>query len=115
MSKSCSSPKGKIEITDSSDAIFHKIKKSLTDCKSAVTFDPAERPGVSNLVAMHSALTKRTPTQICYDARNLDTGQYVLAMDYAMDRYLFLFNPHFSISNSVTDIVGKKKQNSYMS
>ena len=78
MSKSSSTTKGRIEITDSSDVILMKIKKALTDCKSAITYDPVKRPGVSNLIAIHSTLTRRSPADICKDVENLDTGQCVL-------------------------------------
>lgn len=75
MSKSFPDPKSRIEITDSSDMIREKIKKAVTDCTSAVTFEPDTRPGVANLIAIHSLLTGRHVTELCYEARNIDTGK----------------------------------------
>ncbi len=34
-----------------------KCKKAVTDTISVVTFDPTERPGVANLISIHSSLT----------------------------------------------------------
>ena len=40
-----------------SDTILEKCKKAVTDSTSKVTFDPVERPGVANLISIHSSLT----------------------------------------------------------
>merc|ERR1719309_494689 len=49
MSKSDPNPRGCIYITDPPDVVADKVRKSVTDCRSEVTFDPETRPGVSNL------------------------------------------------------------------
>lgn len=77
MSKSCSDNRSRIEVTDTSDQIVLKIKKAVTDCTSRVAYDPDNRPGVSNLIAIHSLLTGRSVTDLCDEAKNLDTGMYV--------------------------------------
>uniref|UniRef100_H2YJG6 tryptophan--tRNA ligase n=1 Tax=Ciona savignyi TaxID=51511 RepID=H2YJG6_CIOSA len=76
MSKSSQSENGRIEITDYDDAIRGKIKRAITDCTSAVTYDPDNRPGVSNLVQIHCGLSDITPTEACNTAQNMDTGAY---------------------------------------
>jgi len=50
MSKSHENPMSRILITDSRDEIFAKLKAALTDSVTGVTYDPTNRPGVSNLV-----------------------------------------------------------------
>jgi tryptophanyl-tRNA synthetase len=40
-----------------SDVILEKCKKAVTDLIGQVTFDPDARPGVSNLISIHSSLT----------------------------------------------------------
>lgn len=50
MSKSSPNPKSRILITDSREEIFKKISGSLTDSEDGVTYDPATRPGLSNLI-----------------------------------------------------------------
>jgi tryptophanyl-tRNA synthetase len=50
MSKSALNPKSRILITDSREEIFKKINGSLTDSEDGITYDPATRPGLSNLI-----------------------------------------------------------------
>ncbi|XP_058464002.1 tryptophan--tRNA ligase, mitochondrial [Malaya genurostris] len=78
MSKSDSDSKSCILLTDQAKAVVEKIKKSVTDFTSEVTFDPVTRPGVSNLVTIHSLICDKTPTQICQESKGLNTGQYKL-------------------------------------
>ncbi|MFD6888920.1 tryptophan--tRNA ligase [Streptomyces sp. NPDC002886] len=57
MSKSASSPKGLINLLDEPKATEKKIKSAVTDTEAVVRFDPAEKPGVSNLLTIYSTLT----------------------------------------------------------
>lgn len=75
MSKSEQDPKSRIEITDTCDDILEKCKKAVTDFISEVTFDPENRPGVSNLITIHSLFTGLHPSEICEQSMNLDTGR----------------------------------------
>jgi tryptophanyl-tRNA synthetase len=50
MSKSDVDPKSRILITDSYEEIHKKIKAAMTDSIEGVSYDPANRPGVSNLI-----------------------------------------------------------------
>jgi tryptophanyl-tRNA synthetase len=50
MSKSAPNPKSRILITDSSSTITKKLRVALTDSTEGVTYDPSNRPGVSNLI-----------------------------------------------------------------
>ena len=65
MSKSDNQDMTRINLSDSSDEIRNKIRKAVTDSTSQVTFDPKERPGVSNLVLIYSALSGTTPSDVC--------------------------------------------------
>lgn len=57
MSKSASSPGGLIEMLDDPSASAKKIRSAVTDSGSEVRFDETEKPGVSNLLRIYSALT----------------------------------------------------------
>lgn len=57
MSKSASSPNGIIEVLDEPTAIAKRIRQAVTDTGREVRFDEAAKPGVSNLLAIHSALS----------------------------------------------------------
>ena len=57
MSKSASSPGGIVEMLDDPKVSAKKIRSAVTDSDSVVRFDEAEKPGVSNLLTIFSALT----------------------------------------------------------
>lgn len=59
MSKSSSSPNGIIEMLEDPKRSAKKIRSAVTDSGSQVRFDPAEQPGISNLLTIYSALTGR--------------------------------------------------------
>jgi tryptophanyl-tRNA synthetase len=60
MSKSGSSPGGIIELLDDPKVSAKKIRSAVTDSDTEVRFDPEDKPGVSNLLTIFSALTGRT-------------------------------------------------------
>ncbi|WP_193609567.1 tryptophan--tRNA ligase [Nocardioides lijunqiniae] len=57
MSKSASSPAGIIEMLDEPRVSAKKIRSAVTDSESTIRFDPEEKPGISNLLTIFSALT----------------------------------------------------------
>jgi len=60
MSKSSSSPLGIIDILDEPDAVRRKIARAVTDPGSDVRADDAEKPGITNLLRIYSALAGET-------------------------------------------------------
>lgn len=64
MSKSAASNAGIIDILDSTDVNVKKIKSAVTDAGKEVRFDEKEKPGISNLLTIHSALSGRAITDI---------------------------------------------------
>jgi tryptophanyl-tRNA synthetase len=57
MSKSAEDPKGLINILDEDSVIAKKIKSAVTDTDGEIRFDRESKPGVSNLLGIHSAIT----------------------------------------------------------
>ena len=57
MSKSADSAAGLVLLLDEPDVTRKKIMRAVTDTDSAVRFDREEKPGVSNLLAIYSALS----------------------------------------------------------
>lgn len=57
MSKSDRYDTGSIFLEDTPDEIRKKIKRAVTDSEGKVYFDPENKPGVSNLLTIYSALT----------------------------------------------------------
>ncbi|XP_023223090.1 tryptophan--tRNA ligase, mitochondrial-like isoform X2 [Centruroides sculpturatus] len=80
MSKSEINPIGRIDLTDSPELITKKIKRAVTDFTSEVTFDPKIRPGVSNLITIHSLFTGLTVEEICARNEGIETAQYKLIL-----------------------------------
>lgn len=76
MSKSEVHNKGKIEICDSPEAIIEKVKKAVTDNNPSITYNPIERPGISNLIEILSAVTETDPDRIVEECSGLDTVQF---------------------------------------
>jgi tryptophanyl-tRNA synthetase len=57
MSKSAESTSGLIEILDAPEVNAKKIKSAVTDAGREIKFDEKEKPGVSNLLTIYSALS----------------------------------------------------------
>src|SRR3989440_3464551 len=60
MSKSVSSPNGIIDLLEDPARSAKKIRSAVTDTGREILFDVAEKPGVSNLLTIYSALTGRS-------------------------------------------------------
>lgn len=52
MSKSHTDPRSRISLIDGPEEIQEKIKKALTDSEPTISYDPVDRPGVSNLIEL---------------------------------------------------------------
>lgn len=64
MSKSSSSALGIIEIMDAPEVNAKKIKSAVTDTGREVTFDEKEKPGISNLLTIHSTMSGKSISEI---------------------------------------------------
>jgi tryptophanyl-tRNA synthetase len=64
MSKSVDSPLGTLLLMDGPEAITRKVKKAVTDTDGEVRFDPAHKPGLSNLLELLAVSTGRTPEAV---------------------------------------------------
>ena len=64
MSKSASSMAGVIELLDTPEATLKKFKSSVTDNGKEVKFDEKLKPGISNLLTIHSALSGKSVSDL---------------------------------------------------
>jgi len=64
MSKSAESVSGLIEILDTPEVNAKKIKSAVTDAGREIKFDEKEKPGVSNLLTIHSALSGQSISEL---------------------------------------------------
>lgn len=57
MSKSAASPKGLVNLLDEPKVSAKKFRSAVTDTDTVIRFDEKDKPGISNLLTIHSALT----------------------------------------------------------
>lgn len=84
MSKSDPDPKSCLMLTDTPEQITEKVKKAVTDFTSKVTYEPATRGGVTNLLTIHSMVSGKTVQQICEEVKDIDTGKWVLQLNISI-------------------------------
>ncbi|XP_019511357.1 PREDICTED: tryptophan--tRNA ligase, mitochondrial isoform X2 [Hipposideros armiger] len=78
MSKSDPDKLATVGLTDSPEQIVQKFRKAVTDFTSEVTYDPASRGGVSNMVAIHAAVTGLPVEEVVRRSAGIDTARYKL-------------------------------------
>jgi len=76
MSKSSGSAAGVLEIMDAPEANVKKIKSANTDAGREVKFDEKEKPGISNLLSIHSALSGKKISDIENDFAGKGYGDF---------------------------------------
>ena len=64
MSKSADSPQGTALVLEPPETLTRKIKRAVTDAETEVRYDPAAKPGVSNLVELLAVATGRSPEEV---------------------------------------------------
>jgi len=74
MSKSASSPAGIIELLDDPKVSAKKIRSAVTDTGREIVYDPENKPGVSNLLVIHSALSGRSVAELEADYQGKGYG-----------------------------------------
>ena len=57
MSKSAANPKGLVNLMDDDTTIAKKIKSAVTDTEASIRVDWENKPGVSNLLSIHSSVS----------------------------------------------------------
>ena len=65
MSKSDKQPGGCVFLDDPADVVATKFRRAVTDMTTALSYEPDTRPGVSNLVALHSAFSGLSHIEVC--------------------------------------------------
>ena len=88
MSKSAASMQGVIEIMDSPEINAKKIKSSMTDTGREVRFDEKEKPGISNLLTIHSSLSGRSISELENEFEGKGYGDFKSAVAEVVVDYL---------------------------
>ena len=87
MSKSAASNSGVIDILDSTDINIKKIKSAVTDTGKEVKFDEKNKPGISNLLTIHSALSGKSIAGIENEFAGKGYGDFKLAVAEVVTSY----------------------------
>ena len=87
MSKSSSSSAGVIDILDSSDVNVKKIKSAVTDAGKEVRFDEKDKPGISNLLTIHSSLSGRSIAELENEFAGKGYGDFKSAVAEVVTSY----------------------------
>lgn len=64
-----------ISLLDPPDAIRRKVKRALTDSEADIRFDPAGKPGVSNLLSIIAALTGQSVEEAAAELQGQGYGK----------------------------------------
>jgi tryptophanyl-tRNA synthetase len=80
MSKSSGSTAGVLEILDTPEANAKKIKSATTDAGREIKFDEKEKPGISNLLSIHSALSGQKISDLEDDFAGKGYGDFKAAV-----------------------------------
>ncbi|MGY3766145.1 tryptophan--tRNA ligase [Vagococcus vulneris] len=81
MSKSDTNRKGFISMLDEPDVIRKKIKSAVTDSSGIIEYDPDNKPGISNLLVIYSAMSDLPISDIT--AKYHDSGYAEFKADLA--------------------------------
>ncbi len=90
MSKSSDSPQGTVLVLDPPERIVKKVKSAVTDSGTDIRYDPAEKPGVSNLLDLYCAATGATRDAAVDD---LDGGGYGVLKTRVADAIVEFLRP----------------------
>lgn len=88
MSKSAGSAAGVLEIMDTPEANTKKIKSATTDAGREVTFDEKEKPGISNLLTIHAALSGKSVSDLENEFAGKGYGDFKAAVAEVVVEYL---------------------------
>ncbi|HTZ24713.1 MAG TPA: tryptophan--tRNA ligase [Streptosporangiaceae bacterium] len=93
MSKSASSAAGSLRLLDAPEVLRRKVMRAVTDTDGEVIYDPARKPGVSNLLAILAACTGQEPEGLGSqfsrygDLKNAVADAVVATLAPVRDRY----------------------------
>lgn len=104
MSKSSSANHGILDIMDSPEINAKKIKSAMTDTGREVKFDEKEKPGISNLLTIHSALSGTSIPDLENEFAGKGYGDFKGAV---ADIFVDYFSP---IRTRALDLINKESE-----
>lgn len=110
MSKSSENQKGVIRLLDDEKTIRKKIIGATTDSEMLVKFDPENKPGISNLINIYSALTNKKINEVEEIFKDKNYGEFKKAVaDVVVNELIKIQDKYNQFLNSEQlDIILKK-------
>jgi tryptophanyl-tRNA synthetase len=94
MSKSSESTAGVLEIMDAPEVNIKKIKSAATDAGREVKFNEKEKPGISNLLTIHSSLSGKSIAEIENEFAGKGYGDFKAEVAEVVVEYLRPIRDH---------------------
>ena len=80
MSKSDENTNATVLLLDDRDTIIRKFKRAVTDSDTEIRYAPDEKPGVSNLIEIYSAITGKSYDEVSAEFAGKGYGDFKLAV-----------------------------------
>lgn len=113
MSKSDANPNAYIALNDDPELARKKIMKAVTDSGSDIDYDPANRPGLANLLTIYALLGNRQIKRLVKDYQGKGYGDFKKDLGDVVASFLSSFQDKMnSISDSEVEAVladGKRR------
>tara|TARA_B100000586_G_C19763715_1_gene283059 strand:- start:113 stop:508 length:396 start_codon:yes stop_codon:yes gene_type:complete len=100
MSKSSDDVAGTIYITDDDKEIIKKIKTSVTDSESKISFNKEEKPGLSNLIEILASITGKSIKETVKEVSGMQYGDFKM---YVAENLITFMSPIRDKYLSLTD------------
>ena len=118
MSKSSENQNGVIRLLDDVEVIRKKIMRATTDSDMLVKYDEENKPGISNLINIYSALTSKTLSEVEEEFKDSNYGNFKKQVADVVVEEISKIQKRYNeyINSDIIDIIleeGKKKTRMY--
>ena len=118
MSKSSENQNGVIRLLDDLEVIRKKIMRATTDSDMLVKYDEENKPGISNLINIYSALTYKTISEVEEEFKDSNYGNFKKQVADVVVEEISKIQEKYNeyINSDIIDIIleeGKKKTRIY--
>lgn len=118
MSKSSENQNGVIRLLDDVEVIRKKIMRATTDSDMLVKYDEDNKPGISNLINIYSALTSKTISEVEEEFKDSNYGNFKKQVADVVVEEISKIQKRYNeyINSDIIDIIleeGKKKTRMY--
>lgn len=118
MSKSNENQNGVIRLLDDLDVIRKKIMRATTDSEMSVKYDEENKPGISNLINIYSALTNKDIKEVEEEFKESNYGTFKKSVADVVVEHIAKIQEKYNeyLNSDIIDVIleeGKKKTKIY--